>query len=187
MNNKFDLPVKVRPLSEADFSNPSFPALTPVLPETGEVGISVSLGRLTEDEDEEGLYHVDVSIVRSGLDIAFAEYSLEAGEVGWTINDVAHKSLDEQIRAADLAIVVEGHPDFGPTRAPLDLVAGDIESTFYVLEQMGTWVSCRWRLAAAINPDFVDEICDRMVAVAGDRILSHEVEACHNGETCLIR
>lgn len=59
-----DLQVKVRPLSEADFNDPSVAALTPVLPETGEVGVSISLGRFSVDE--EGLFCVRVSVAREG-------------------------------------------------------------------------------------------------------------------------
>lgn len=43
-----DLHVEVWSLSEADFTVPS---LTPVLPETGDVGVSVSLGRFREEDD----------------------------------------------------------------------------------------------------------------------------------------
>ena len=108
------------------------------------------------------------------------------GETVLCFTDENELSLDEQIRAADLASVVEAHPDLGPTIALLEHFAGDIETTYFILENMKTWISCRWRIAAAVNPDFVDEICGRMVAVVGDRIVSHEVEACYDGETCLI-
>lgn len=78
-----DLQVKARPLSDADYSDPTVPALTPVLAETGEIGVSISLGRFIEDD--QGFLHVNVSVVRSGLDALVIEYVLEADESGWTI------------------------------------------------------------------------------------------------------
>ena len=70
----------MRSLSEADFSDPSVPALTPVLCETGEVGVSVSLGRFTEDD--QGQLHVDVSVARSGLDGAAGKVMVLPGVPG---------------------------------------------------------------------------------------------------------
>lgn len=87
-----DLHVKVRSLCEADLTDPSVPALTPVLPETGEVGVSVSLGRFSVDEG--GLLRVRVSVARSGLDGAFIEYVLEPADDGWTIRETV---FDEAI------------------------------------------------------------------------------------------
>jgi hypothetical protein len=81
-----ELRVKVRPPSAACLTEPSVPALTPVLCETGEVGVTVSLGRFTEDD--QGRLHVDVSVARSGLDGAFVEYVLEPAEDGWTVSEV---------------------------------------------------------------------------------------------------
>ena len=86
------LQVKVRAFSEADFSEPFLPALTPVLSETGEVGVSISLGRFSVDE--EGLLRVSVSVARSGLDGAFIEYVLESAGDGWTISET---NFDEAI------------------------------------------------------------------------------------------
>jgi hypothetical protein len=51
----------------------------------GEVGVSVSLGRFSVDE--EGLIRVRVSVARSGLDGAFIEYVLEPADDGWTIRE----------------------------------------------------------------------------------------------------
>ena len=79
------LQVKVLSLSEADLTDPSVPALTPVLPETGEVGVSVSLGRFSVDE--EGLLRVRVSVARSGLDGSFIEYVLEPTDDGWGVRE----------------------------------------------------------------------------------------------------
>jgi len=81
-----ELRVKVRPPLAACLTDPSVPALTPVLCETGEVGVTVSLGRFTEDD--QGQLHVDVSVVHSGLDGVGFEYTLEPAEEGWTIIDV---------------------------------------------------------------------------------------------------
>lgn len=78
-----DLQVKVRPFSEADFSDPFLPALTPVLPETGEIGVSVSLGRFSVDDG--GQVRVVVTVARSGLDGVFMEYKLEPANDGWII------------------------------------------------------------------------------------------------------
>ncbi len=81
-----ELRVKVMPPSAACLTEPSVPALTPVLCETGEVGVTVSLGRFTEVE--QGRLHVDVSIARSGLDGVLVEYVLEPAGDGWTISEV---------------------------------------------------------------------------------------------------
>ena len=78
-----DLQVKVRPFSEADFSDPFLPALTPVLPETGEVGVSIRLGRFSVDDV--GRLSVSVSVARSGLDGVGIDYKLERGDDGWII------------------------------------------------------------------------------------------------------
>ncbi|MFH1107764.1 MAG: hypothetical protein V1790_01000 [Planctomycetota bacterium] len=60
------LHMKVRPLCEADLGDPYLPALTPVLPETDVVGVSISLGRLKENEDS--YWHIKVTIAPSGAD-----------------------------------------------------------------------------------------------------------------------
>ena len=78
-----DLQVKVRPFSEADFSDPFLPALTPVLPETGEIGVSILLGRFSVDDV--GRLSVSVSVARSGLDGEIIEYTLEPADDGWII------------------------------------------------------------------------------------------------------
>ena len=78
-----DLQVKVRPFSEADFSDPFLPALTPVLPETGEIGVPIRLGRFSVDDV--GRLSVQVSVARSGLDGEIIEYTLEPADDGWII------------------------------------------------------------------------------------------------------
>ena len=81
-----ELRVKVRPESEADRGSLTLPVMTPVLLETGEIGISISLGRFSLDE--QGWIHVDVSYARSGLDGAIFAYTLQPTEEGWAIVDV---------------------------------------------------------------------------------------------------
>jgi len=84
-----DLGVTIRPESEADRTDASLPALTPVLSETGDIGISISLGRFRVDDD--GNLRVMVSYARSGLDGADLEYVLEANGQGWRIiNRISH-------------------------------------------------------------------------------------------------
>ena len=80
-----ELRVKVRPPSAACLTEPSVPALTPVLCETGEVGVSVSLGRFSVDD--EGRLRVNVSAARSGLDGVGLEYTLESDGERWAIID----------------------------------------------------------------------------------------------------
>ena len=81
-----DLGVKVRPESEADRTDLSLPVLTPKLPETGEIGISIQLSRFSLDDD--GKLHVTVLFVRCGLDGGIYEYVLEHTDAGWSIADV---------------------------------------------------------------------------------------------------
>jgi len=81
-----DLGVKVRPEEHADRTDPDLPALTPVLPETGEIGISIRLGRFNLAED--GRLHVTVSFARSGLDGGDLDYVLERAGDEWSITDV---------------------------------------------------------------------------------------------------
>lgn len=185
-NLEATLQKKVLSLSEACFVDPSLPSLMPTDCETGEVGVSISIGRLGEDTD--GYWHVDVTIALSSVDSTTLEYILERGEAAWTILVPApdEGTLDARIRAADQAEVVEGHPDFGPTQSLLEEYAGDLDTSFYILDNMHTWRACRWRLAAAINPEHVGEICDQMVETLDDSVLADEVKACHNGERCLI-
>ena len=80
------LHVKVRPLTEAELTDPSLPALTPVLPETGEIGVSISLGRFSADGA--GRLRVTVTVARSGLDGVVLDYVIERSSGGWLIADV---------------------------------------------------------------------------------------------------
>ncbi len=85
MHLQTDLGVPVKDDSEADRSDPTLPALTPVDPETGEIGISIFLGPLTIDED--GRTRIEVSFARSGLDGMVIGYVLESAPEGWKIID----------------------------------------------------------------------------------------------------
>ena len=80
------LHVKVRPLVEAELTDPSLPALTPVLPETGEIGVSISLGRFFADRA--GRLRVTVTVARSGLDGVVLDYVIERSNGGWLVVDV---------------------------------------------------------------------------------------------------
>lgn len=80
------LRVKVRPLAEADLSDPALPALTPVLPDTGEIGVSISLGRFFADGA--GRLRVTVTVARSGLDGVVLHYVIERSNGGWLVADV---------------------------------------------------------------------------------------------------
>ena len=77
------LRVKVSPEQDADRSNPDLPVLTPFDPETGEIGISISLGRF--EVDGEGRWHVLASYARSGIDGAGLTYTLERDGSDWVI------------------------------------------------------------------------------------------------------
>ena len=83
--------IKVRPRSEAvlsdymdDLSAPDFLAeFTPLDPDTGEVGVAVSLGRFTEVE--EGRLRVSVFVEHSGVNCAGFDVVLELTDGEWTI------------------------------------------------------------------------------------------------------
>ena len=81
-----DLQVQVRPPSDAFLGDLFVAALTPVLPETGEVGVTILLGGFFVDE--RGFLRVSVMVVRSGLDGVGFEYALEAGDHGWDIVEI---------------------------------------------------------------------------------------------------
>ena len=79
------LGIAVKDDSEADRSDPALPALTPVDPETGEIGISIYLGRFTVDGDAR--LRVEATFARSGLDGMVVEYVLESTPQGWNITE----------------------------------------------------------------------------------------------------
>jgi hypothetical protein len=96
-------------------------------------------------------------------------------------------NLDQRIREADLAQVVEGHPDMSPMDELLEESASDFDSVVYILENMQTWEACRWRIAAAMFPELTSELCDAMVTDLGERITMQEIETWYAGEPCFIR
>ena len=82
-----DLQTRVLPESEAERAiDDSLPVLTPFDPKTGEIGISIILGRFTLTE--QGNLTVGVSFERSGLDGAAYEYVLEPMDGGWSVLSV---------------------------------------------------------------------------------------------------
>lgn len=85
------LGVKVHPNSEADRTSPDFPVLTPVLPETGEVGVYVRLGRFRATED--GLLEVPVDILRSGLNGELTTFTLENMGNGWVVRNIVVNAI----------------------------------------------------------------------------------------------
>lgn len=81
-----ELGVRVLPESVADRSDLSLPVLTPVDPETGDIGISIRLGRFRLGDD--GRLRVEVGTIRSGLDGRGFDYTLERASEGWVITSV---------------------------------------------------------------------------------------------------
>jgi ABC-type transporter MlaC component len=57
-----------------------------VLPETGEIGVSISLGRFFADRA--GRLRVTVTVARSGLDGVVLHYVIERSNGGWFVVDV---------------------------------------------------------------------------------------------------
>jgi len=80
------LGIKVEPDSQAHRGNVDLPPLTPELPATGEIGISISLGEFTTGVD--GRLHVTATFVRSGLDGGVLYYVLSLQGGGWVIDSV---------------------------------------------------------------------------------------------------
>ncbi len=80
------LGVKVEPDSDANRDNSDLPPLTPASAETGEIGISISVGEFTTDAD--GRLHVTVTFARSGLDAGAFNYVLSFTDAGWVIESL---------------------------------------------------------------------------------------------------
>lgn len=78
-----ELGVRVLPDSAADRSDLSLPPLTPKDPETGEVGISIRLGRFRVEED--GRLSVSAWAIRSGRDAQGYDVVLERSSDGWAV------------------------------------------------------------------------------------------------------
>jgi len=150
-----DLQVKVRPLSEADLGDLSVPALTPVLPETGEVGVSVALGRFREQGDG---WHVTVTVARSELDGAFIEYVLEPAGDGWTIMEPS-PTLEDDIG------LDEPGAQFEATIVLLESAIGDLAAISSICENIAQDRSASrcWTKASELNPELREQICDRML------------------------
>jgi hypothetical protein len=75
--------VRVLPESTADRSDPSLPALTPKDPETGEIGISIRLGRFRVTS--ENRLEVSGWVIVSGLNAQEYQIVLERSEDSWVI------------------------------------------------------------------------------------------------------
>ncbi len=79
------LGVEVLPAEAAVRSDPDLPALTPLDPDTGRIGVSLTLWEITETEP--GRYEAVVSYARSGLDGGELVLYLEPGTAGWSVVD----------------------------------------------------------------------------------------------------
>jgi len=81
-----ELDVEVLPGETAVRSDPELPALTPIDPETGRVGISLTLESMTGvDQDR---YEATVLYARSGLDGGYLKLVLEREAGEWVVTDV---------------------------------------------------------------------------------------------------
>ena len=79
-----ELSVPVLPDSSADRSiHPDLPPLTPVDAQTGDIGISITIGDI--GFDEQGYLVVEVGYARSALDGGVLEYVLDDTPDGWII------------------------------------------------------------------------------------------------------
>ena len=77
------LGVDVLPDEFAFRGDPDLPALTPIDPDSGALGVSLSLREITEVADDE--YEAIVSYARSGLDGGDLVLVLERSAVGWSV------------------------------------------------------------------------------------------------------
>ena len=78
-----ELGVEVLPADAAFRGGLDLPALTPIDPETGEVGISLTLDELLPEDD--GRYQATVGYARSGLDGGSVTFVLEQEGADWVI------------------------------------------------------------------------------------------------------
>ncbi|MFQ5491201.1 MAG: hypothetical protein ACE5GE_10800 [Phycisphaerae bacterium] len=85
-----DLDVDVLPAEVAIRSDPDLPALTPVDPQTGSVGISLTLRRLVEVDTDE--YEAVVTYARSGLDGGDIVFQWVRRQDTWEVADVVYPS-----------------------------------------------------------------------------------------------
>ncbi len=146
---------KVRAPSEACYDDLSLPALTPVLCGTGEIGVSVSLGRFREQGDG---WHVNVTVARSGLDGAFIEYVLEPADDGWTIIEPS-PTLEDDIGLDEPGV------QFEATIVLLESAIGDLAAIYSICENIAQDRSASrcWTKASELNPELREQICDRML------------------------
>jgi hypothetical protein len=78
-----ELQVEVLPAEAAFRGDPDLPALTPIDPETGEVGVSLTLHEIAEVAARE--YEAVVSYARSGLDGGELIIVLARDAAGWAV------------------------------------------------------------------------------------------------------
>ena len=86
-----DLGVRVLPESAADRSDLSLPIYTPKDPATGEVGISIALGRFRVEGD--GRLAVSAWAVLSGLNGQGYDIVLEHAGNGWVITEMTEDGV----------------------------------------------------------------------------------------------
>ncbi len=85
-----ELSVDVLPAEDAFRGELDLPALTPVDPETGLVGVSLTLREMAAADD--GEYTATVSFARSGLDGGDITFVLHRAEQGWSVAEYSHGS-----------------------------------------------------------------------------------------------
>jgi len=86
------LDVDVVPAEQADRASPDLPALTPVDPETGAVGVSLTLLEVTPVDEER--FEATVRYARSGLDGGELSLTVAPGDDGaWAVTEYAHGSI----------------------------------------------------------------------------------------------
>ncbi|MCP4249056.1 MAG: hypothetical protein GY778_18585 [bacterium] len=81
---------EILPSEVAFRGDPDLPALTPIDPETGQVGVSLTLRGITRLGDDE--YEATVSFARSGLDGGELVLVVAREEDGWAVVDQSHAS-----------------------------------------------------------------------------------------------
>ena len=81
---------EILPADVAFRGDPDLPALTPVDPETGQVGVSLTLRGITRLADDE--YEATVSFARSGLDGGDLVLVVMWAGDGWTVVEQFHAS-----------------------------------------------------------------------------------------------
>lgn len=85
-----ELGIDVLPADLAFRGDPDLPALTPIDPETGSIGVSLTLRRLVEVDANE--YEATVSYARSGLDGGDLVLQLVRVQNNWQVIGVIHNA-----------------------------------------------------------------------------------------------